>query len=75
MPSSSPDLNPIENLWHILRNNIRKRKVQPRNEEALTVALQEEWEKLDMELVNRLCLSMPRRLQAVIDAQGGITKY
>jgi transposase len=74
-PSSSPDLNPIENLWHILRSNIRKRKIQPRNEEQLVVALQEEWEKLDMELVNRLCLSMPRRLQAVIDAGGGITKY
>lgn len=74
-PSSSPDLNPIENLWHILRSNIRKRKVQPRNKEQLIVALQEEWEKLNMELINKLCLSMPRRLQAVIDAKGGITKY
>jgi hypothetical protein len=58
-----------------LRSNIRKRKVQLRNGEQLTVALQEEWEKLDMELVNKLCMSMPRRLQAVIDAGGGITKY
>ena len=74
-PSSSLDLNPIENLWHILRSNIRKRKVQPRNKKALIEALQEEWEKLDMEVVNRLCLSMPRRLQAVIDAKGGSTKY
>jgi len=74
-PSSSPDLNPIENLWHILRSNIRKSKVQPRNEEALTQALLEEWEKLDLELVNKLCLSMPKRLEAVIAAEGGITKY
>ena len=49
--------------------------VRPRNEEDLTQALMEEWEKLDMELVNKLCLSMPRRLQVVIDAEGGITKY
>ena len=48
-------------------------KIQPRTEEALIQALLEEWEKLDMELVNRLCLSMPRRLQAVINAEGGIT--
>ena len=58
-----------------MRSNIRKRMVRPRNEEDLTQALMEEWEKLDMELVNKLCLSMPRRLQVVIDAEGGITKY
>ena len=74
-PSSSPDLNPIENLWHILRSNIRKRNVQPRNEEGLMQALLEEWEKLDLELVNKLYLSMPKRLEAVIAAEGGITKY
>jgi hypothetical protein len=74
-PSNSPDLNPIENLWHILHGNIHKRKVQPRSKETLIKALQEEWEKVDIEMVNKLCLSMPRRLQAVIDAKGGSTKY
>jgi hypothetical protein len=43
-PSSSPDLNPIENLWHVLRSNIRKRKRQPRTRKELIQALQEEWE-------------------------------
>ena len=74
-PSNSPDLNPIENLWHVLRSNIRKRKTQPRTKEELIEALQEEWKKLNMEVVNKLCDSMPRRLQAVIDARGGTTKY
>ena len=74
-PSNSPDLNPIENLWHILCSNIRKRKVQPRTKEDLIKALQEEWEKLDIEMINRLCASMPRRLQAVIAANGGSTGY
>jgi len=58
-----------------LRSNIRKRRVQPRNLKALIEALQEEWAKIDMKIVRTLCLSMPRRLQAVIDAKGGSTKY
>lgn len=74
-PSNSPDLNPIENLWHVLRSNIRKRKRQPRNRKELIQALEEEWKKLDMDIVNRLIDSMPRRLQAVIDAKGGPTHY
>jgi len=74
-PSNSPDLNPIENLWHILRSNICKRKPQPKSHKDLIVALQEEWEKLDIEKVNRLIESMPRRLEAVIKAKGGATTY
>src|SRR5271156_2492402 len=74
-PSSSPDLNPIENLWHILRSNIRKRKPLALTKKDLIVALQEEWLRLDMDIVNYLCDSMPRRLQAVIEAKGCSTKY
>ena len=74
-PANSPDLNPIENLWHILRSNIRKRVPKPMRKEDLIAAVQEEWAKLDMKKVNRLIESMPRRLQAVIDAKGGSTKY
>lgn len=74
-PANSPDLNPIENLWHILCGRIRKRKHQPRTKEALIEALQEEWTKLDIKIVNDLIDSMPRRLQAVIDTKGGPTKY
>ena len=74
-PSNSPDLNPIENLWHVLRSNIRKRKHQPRNREELISALQEEWKKLDINIVNNLIDSMPRRMQVVIEAGGGPTHY
>ena len=59
----------------MLKANIRKRKTRPRTREALWTAALEEWNKLDMEKVNHLIDSMLRRLQAVIEAKGGPTKY
>ena len=72
-PSNSPDLNPIENLWHILRCNVRKRSPRPMKKAELIDALKEEWGRLDMRKVRGLIESMPTRLQAVIDAHGGST--
>jgi len=39
------------------------------------VALQEEWQKIDMDIVDNLIGSMPRRLAAVIKAEGGPSGY
>jgi hypothetical protein len=75
LPPNSPDLNPIENLWHILRTNIKKREPKPMKKQELIDALQEEWKRLDMDKINKLIESMPRRMQAVIDARGGSTHY
>jgi len=72
-PSQSPDLNPIENLWSILDNNLKDRR--PQSKAELFQVLQEGWNRLDVDLLRRLVESMPRRIQAVIDANGYMTKY
>jgi len=74
-PSNSPDLNPIENLWHILRTNVRNKHPLALTKKDLIIALKEEWAKLDINIINDLCDSMPRRLAAVIAAKGGSMKY
>jgi len=74
-PANSPDLNPIENLWHILRSNVRKRRPQPMKKLELIEALKEEWVRLDMNKINGLIRSLPKRMQAVIDADGGSTSH
>lgn len=72
-PPQSPDLNPIENLWHILDLNIRKHKVANKNE--LKKYLQEEWSKISAEITAKLVLSMPKRLHEVINNNGMNTRF
>ena len=74
-PAQSPDLNPIEHVWKRLKVGINKRPIRPKNLVELWVALKEEWEKVDVSFINDLVKSMPRRAQAVLDANGGSTKY
>ena len=39
------------------------------------VALQEEWQNIPQDTIRRLVASMHRRCEAVIQAQGGHTRY
>ena len=72
-PSQSPDLNPIENLWSILDEKVKNR--QASNEAELFLVFDEAWKSLEIDLLTRLVDSMPRRVQAVIAANGYATKY
>jgi transposase len=74
-PAQSPDVNPIEHVWKRLKTRINQRPVRPKNLDELWVALQEEWEKIEVEFINSLVESMPNRVEAVLKAKGGSTKY
>jgi len=82
-PAQSPDLNPIENLWTELKARFHKRFLELFSHPSKSLearylygeVLQEVWYSQGMELVEALIESMPRRVQAVIDAKGGWTKY
>lgn len=72
-PAQSPDLNVIENLWLTLKNKVNSAPISNRNE--LKVKITEAWDTISPEYTRKLVESMPRRLQAVIDNEGGPTKY
>ena len=73
-PAHSPDLSPIENIWADLKKRLEKNHGEiPKNK--LWEVVDDEWEKTSPELCKKLFASMPDRLQAVIKARGGYTKY
>ncbi len=72
-PANSPDLNPIENLWGIVKRTMTD--TRPNNADDLKAAIKAIWASITPELCHRLIASMPRRADAVIHAKGGPTKY
>lgn len=72
-PSMSPDLNPIEHLWGVLKRKVEER--QPKNLQQLKEVVLEEWKGIDSEVCRNLVHSMPRRVAAVVENRGGHTKY
>jgi transposase len=74
-PAHSPDFNPIENLWDIVDTRVRKRRDQPKNIDDLATSVVEEWRNLPITTIHNLIESMPRRVEAGINAKGWHTKY
>lgn len=81
-PPYSPDLNPIENLWAILKKKIYE--LHPELEHAadtenirqqLIAAAREAWYLIDEDILCTLSSTMAHRVQAVIAAEGWYTKY
>lgn len=58
-PAQSPDLNPIEGIWAIIKQRLRRRIFD--SEEEMKEALQEEWDKITMEEIRYRIADMPRR--------------
>lgn len=81
-PPYSPDLNPIENLWAIMKAKIYE--LYPELEHApdtedtlarLIEAAKEAWQAIDERILQHLSNTMPHRVQAVLAADGWYTKY
>lgn len=74
-PAQSPDLNIIEPVWSTLEARIRSVFPPPSSLRELERILIEEWHKIPMAVIQSLYESIPRRIQAVIAADGGPTPY
>jgi hypothetical protein len=72
-PPSSPDLNPIENIWGIMKKKISKFHYD--NNEQFIKSILEEWNNIDKQIIENTILSMKKRLQLVINNKGDHIDY
>ena len=72
-PVNSPDLNPIENVWRILKHRVGRRF--PTTLQQARQYIEEEWEKLEVADFSKYTVNMRERCIAVIQANGGHTEW
>ncbi len=71
--ANSPDLNPTNNIWVIVKRKMRNKR--PKNADELKATVKETWASIPPQQCHKLITSMPRRTEAVIKVKGAPTKY
>ncbi len=67
-PPQSPDLNPIENLWAIMKKLLWRRRDQIKNQRDTWKIALEIWNKLpDEEIIKKIYNSLPDRCFKIIN--------
>ncbi len=72
--AESPDLNLIENLWHELKEYLR-RVVKPRTKDQLISGILEFWETVSIEKCRKYVGHLKKVVRKVIEMNGGPTGY
>ena len=72
-PPYSPDLNPIENVWSILKYRLSMRNIADFHD--LRKAIEAEWDALSDQTIRDCCMNMDDRLMEVIQNGGLPTDY
>ena len=67
-PPSSPDLNPQEGCWNILKQRVRRRGYN--SLEELKLAIQTEWSAITMEEVRTRIAELPYRCRMLVETGG-----
>ena len=72
-PAQSPDLNPIEHLWQVLKVNVHARK--SRNLDQLEQFAMEEWATIPQETCANLVKNYSKRSLSVVAQKGSTIDY
>lgn len=72
-PSQSPDMNPIETLWGIIKEKVAKRN--PKNIKILKDTVLQVWNEISQDLTMKLVTGFKDRALALYRAKGMHTKF
>ena len=75
-PAQSPDLNPIENMWSLLKTRLFKNyEHPPAGMNVLWERSSKTWYSIDIDECQKYIETMPKRCQQVIKNNGLYTNY
>lgn len=74
-PARSPDCNPIEHVWDMLKRRIRAHVPAPEDLHTMERVAIAEWANIPQIMIKNTIISMRRRMLALIKARGGHTRY
>ena len=73
-PPESPDCNPIENVWHELKEYLR-REVKPKTKDSLIQGIEQFWATVDIDKCRTYIRHLRKVVPKIIEMNGGPTGY
>ena len=73
-PAESPDCNPIENLWHEMKEYLR-REVKPTTKQQLIDGIHSFWRTVDVQKCTKYIRHLRKVLPRVIEVNGAATGF
>jgi len=72
-PANSPDFNPIEHIWMLMKSHIQTCRGHERiiSLPQMKIVLQEEWDKITIEDINKEVAKLPSIIAKCINVDGG----